>query len=133
MTDRPRLADARRLADAATEGPWEAFGQVLAHNFGPGDCKGCSGMPAPAHEPACGWEQIGQMAEPDAEFIAASRTLVPAMEQALRDVLALLSGYEQALDEDGDRVCFTEPRLRRLYSEFRRAITAHLDIEGLSR
>lgn len=52
-----------------------------------------------------------------------------AMRAALDAVLALLSGYEQALDEDGSRVQFGETELRRLYGEVRGAITAHLDIE----
>ena len=41
--------------------------------------------------------------------------------EALRPVLAILSGYERALDEDGDRVQFGETELRRLYGNLRRA------------
>ena len=78
--DRDRL---RRLADAATPGPWEAFGTVIAAITGTGGCGGCSGILSPAHEPSCYWSEIAGAGEADAEFIAASREAVPELLDAL--------------------------------------------------
>lgn len=73
----------RRLADAATDGPWEAHGTTIAAITGSGSCQGCSGLVSPAHEPSCYWSEIAAAGEADAEFIAAARTAVPALLDAL--------------------------------------------------
>ena len=78
--DRDRL---RRLADAATPGPWEAFGTVIAAITGTGGCGGRSGILSPAHESSCYWSEIAGAGEADAEFIAASREAVPELLDAL--------------------------------------------------
>lgn len=84
---RETLNRIRKQADAATEGPWEAFGTVIDAFTGPGDCPGCSGILSPAHEPACYYSEIAGAGERDAEFIAAARTTVPALLDALEAVL----------------------------------------------
>ena len=86
---RETLARIRKRADAATPGPWEAFGTVIDAYTGPGDCPGCSGILSPAHEPSCYHSEIAGAGEQDAEFIAAARTTVPALLDALEKVLAL--------------------------------------------
>lgn len=128
MTDKPRLADARRLADAATEGVWinlpQDDGVYIA---GACDHVGCHDYPMDhpnvlrivEDEAVCG------MSQEDAEFIAASRTLVPAMEQALRDVLALADKWEQGATRWADPLP-VPPEVEQV----RAAIAAHLDIEG---
>lgn len=55
--------------EAATPGPWEAYGTTVAAMTGPGDCGGCSGLPSPAHEPACYWSEIAGASEADAALI----------------------------------------------------------------
>lgn len=106
MTDpRETLARIRKQADNATEGPWEAFGTVIDAITGPGDCRGCSGILSPAHEPACYYSEIAGAGERDAEFIAASRTTVPALLDALEKVLELHSPLAGRPSWDGDIRC----------------------------
>ena len=74
MTDpREALARIRAQADAATEGPWELLGDG-EYVSGPGI------LVAP---------DDGGVTSADAEFIAAARTTVPALLDALGKVLAL--------------------------------------------
>lgn len=74
MTDpRETLARIRAQADAATEGPWELLGDG-EYVSGPGI------LVAP---------DDGGVTSADAEFIAAARTDVPALLDALEKVLAL--------------------------------------------
>ena len=74
MTDpREALARIRAQADAATEGPWELLGDG-EYVSGPGI------LVAP---------DDGGVTSADAEFIAAARTNVPALLDALEKVLAL--------------------------------------------
>ena len=74
MTDpREILARIRAQADAATEGPWELLGDG-EYVSGPGI------LVAP---------DDGGVTSADAEFIAAARTTVPALLDALEKVLAL--------------------------------------------
>ena len=74
MTDpRGTLARIRAQADAATEGPWELLGDG-EYVSGPGI------LVAP---------DDGGVTSADAEFIAAARTTVPALLDALEKVLAL--------------------------------------------
>ena len=74
MTDpRETLARIRKQADAATEGPWELLGDG-EYVSGPGI------LVAP---------DDGGVTSADAEFIAAARTTVPALLDALEKVLAL--------------------------------------------
>ena len=89
MTIDTRLAEIRARVEAATEGPWEAFGTTVGAFTGPGDCGGCSGLLSPEHEPSCYWSEIAGASEPDAEFIAASRTDLPALLAAVEAVMAL--------------------------------------------
>ncbi|MDA8440472.1 MAG: hypothetical protein M0Z51_16660 [Propionibacterium sp.] len=82
MTALPSLADARRLAQEATDGPWEWHGYGTAG--------------ATLARPNLPYHELNILkttddwppSEPDAEFMAASRDLVPAMERAIRAVLA---------------------------------------------
>ena len=127
MTDKPNLADARRVTEAATEGPWAVpgFGDPL---LGPSDV--CTeGEPGYRHI-------ICEGAGHDAEFIAASRTLVPALLAAVDAVLAECDGEidvhsrhreQSGLDPD-HRPCESASRAR-FAQRIRAAITAHLDIE----
>lgn len=89
-----RLAEALAVCDAATEGPWEAFGSTIGAMTGPGDCGGCSGILSPAHEPACYWSEIAGAGEADAEFIARARTGYPVALRALQAVLELHRPFE---------------------------------------
>ena len=74
MTDpREILARIRKQADAATEGPWELLGDG-EYVSGPGI------LVAP---------DDGGVTSADAEFIAAARTTVPALLDALEKVLEL--------------------------------------------
>ena len=74
MTDpREALARIRAQADAATEGPWELLGDG-EYVSGPGI------LVAP---------DDGGVTSADAEFIAAARTTVPALLDALEKVLEL--------------------------------------------
>ena len=74
MTDpRETLARIRAQADAATEGPWELLGDG-EYVSGPGI------LVAP---------DDGGVTSADAEFIAAARTTVPALLDALEKVLEL--------------------------------------------
>ena len=76
MTDpRETLARIRAQADAATEGPWELLGDG-EYVSGPGI------LVAP---------DDGGVTSADAEFIAAARTTVPALVDALEKVLELHS------------------------------------------
>lgn len=82
MTDpRETLARIRAQADAATAGPWEADGSahVLAAGSTPTFVARCA-------DPD--WSDAGVL---DAEFIAAARTTVPALVDALEKVLELHS------------------------------------------
>ena len=98
-----RLNEIEARANAATEGPWEAFGTVIDAITGPGDCRGCSGILSPAHEPACYYSEIAGAGEQDAEFIAHARTDVPDMAAALRAVLEIHQdgGESQGYLDDG--------------------------------
>ena len=126
MTDKPNLADVRRVTEAATGGPWAVpgFGDPL---LGPSDV--CTeGEPGYRHI-------ICEGAGHDAEFIAASRTLVPALLAAVDAVLALHQpcnvGGKQLCEyctATGDPFC-TPDGTDEWPCPTVRAITAHLDIE----
>ena len=85
MTDpiMARLDAIRDLADAATPGPWDAYGEAIMANVGPGDCRGCSGILSPAHEPSCGWTEIAGARDVDAHLIVALRAAAPLLTAAL--------------------------------------------------
>ena len=132
MTDKPNLADARRVAEAATQGPWyweppsdESYpdGDESLRSSGVKD-DGTTYNGGVSYDKVVlsgrGYDASGTTAsDEDREFIAASRTLVPAMEQALRDVLASRPNHA-AVCRCG--ACSQHKRTVR-------AITAHLDIE----
>ena len=117
MTDKPRLADARRLADAASKSPWTygvvGFQEPEAHELRDGNNMTITTL---------GYDEASYH---DVEFMTASRTLVPAMEQALRDVLALAAKWEQGATRWADPLP-VPPEVEQV----RAAIAAHLDIEG---
>ena len=73
------LARLRALADAATVGPREAFGTHITAWAGDAGCEGCSGILSPQHAPECGEREVAGADAPDAAFIAAARTAVPAL------------------------------------------------------
>lgn len=76
---------AQKRCDEATEGPWVAFGTNIGAVVSECTC-GLSRSPY-GHEPACGVEgPIADASEPDAIFIAAARTDLPAALAALRAV-----------------------------------------------
>ena len=88
MTDpREALARIRAQADAATEGPWELLGDG-EYVSGPGI------LVAP---------DDGGVTSADAEFIAAARTTVPALLDALEAVLEIHQdgGESQGYLDDG--------------------------------
>lgn len=69
-------------ADAATPGPWEAFGKAVAAPIADGRCNCAGGIPESSyvHEPHCGLEPlILDVSLADAEFIAHARQDVPAL------------------------------------------------------
>ena len=89
MTDpREALARIRAQADAATEGPWELLGDG-EYVSGPGI------LVAP---------DDGGVTSADAEFIAAARTTVPALLDALEKVLEQHSPLADG-PQDGDIGC----------------------------
>lgn len=98
-------AEWRRLADAATTGPWEAYGITVAARTDPGDCMGCSGLLSPAHLPENHIVEVAEANIPDARFIAAAREAVPALLDALDaadaelDRLHSWRGLMELLDE----------------------------------
>ena len=92
MTDpRETLARIRRRADAATEGPWEVKPyKGLAEDGDYVDSIVGSSQESIVYQLGCGCCDIGlEVAHPDAEFIAAARTDVPALLDALEKVLRL--------------------------------------------
>lgn len=139
MTDKPRLADARRLADAATEGPWywePPSGESFPMNDESLMSSGAK-VDGTTYDKTVlsgwGYDACGTDAsDEDREFIAASRQLVPALLAAVDAVLAVhvplndLGSPPCAHclgDEDGESVFVPWP------CPTVRAITAHLDIE----
>ena len=80
MTDpRETLNRIRKQADNATEGPWEADGS--AHVLTAGN--------TPTFVARCADPDDSDAGVPDAEFVAAARTTVPALLDALEAVLAV--------------------------------------------
>ena len=99
MTDlTDRLDEIKARAEAATEGPWEAEGTEITQHWT---------RPQPwatvaSNEVACmaycyGGSGRGIERETDAEFIAASRTDVPALVAALRAVLGVIGPHYAAM------------------------------------
>lgn len=89
---RPSLAEARRVAEAATEGPWfREYGDVILSTPDPQSLAEGYEDPQRARvfRRARHLPQNSPQAIADAAFAVGSRTLVPAMEQALRAVLAV--------------------------------------------
>ena len=84
---RETLVSIRARVDAATEGPWRAYGTVIDAVTGTGDCKGCSGLDWPAHEPSCYHSEVAGSLPQNAEFIAHSRTDLPALLDSLEAIL----------------------------------------------
>ena len=92
MTDpRETLARIRKQANAATEGPWEVKPyKGLAEDGDYVDSIVGSSQESIVYQLGCGCCDIGlEVAHPDAEFIAAARTDVPALLDALEKVLRL--------------------------------------------
>lgn len=91
MSARDELDQWQALADGATEGPWRTTQEGLTHPSG-WDIASPRG---PVASECCGY--TGSVSDrPDAEFIAAARTIVPAAVKALRDVLDELDEWERA-------------------------------------
>ena len=112
---RPSLAGIEQRTAEATEEPWEVNGPdedwavihsgpdsvIHAYTVHDPDCEGCT----------CGGDEAGHVAisVEDAELIAHARTDLPALTDAVRDVLALHAeaacsrGYPQAFCVDCDR------------------------------
>ena len=87
---RETLNRIRKQADNATEGPWEADGlegTVTSKT---------DGLVTDPQGPYLVVDGITMWAESDAEFIAASRTTVPALLDALEKVLELHSPRDDA-------------------------------------
>lgn len=83
-----RLDEIAERLEAATPVPWQAYGTTVAAMTGPGDCGGCSGLPSPAHEPACLWSEIAGADEPDAELIAHAPADLSSLLAVVREVAA---------------------------------------------
>ena len=94
----------------ATEGLWEAFGTAILALTGPGDCKGCSGIPSPEHEPACYYSEIAGASEEDAAHIATLHNAAPHLITALEKVLDRHQPVdEEVIDQDCvDGECYHE-------------------------
>lgn len=121
MTEKPNLADARRVTEAATEGEWINLPSLDDGVYIVGACDhvGCHDYPMdhPDVLRIKDDEVLYGLSQEDAEFIAASRTLIPALLAAVDAVLALhgpFTGENSA--EDYMRAV-------------RATVTAHLDIE----
>ena len=90
MTDpRETLNRIRKQADNATEGPWEADGS--AHVLTAGN--------TPTFVARCADPDDSDAGVPDAEFVAATRTTVPALLDAVDNVLAW---HKRIESPDGD-------------------------------
>ena len=107
-------AEWRALADAATEGPWEAHEGTVGAMTGPRDCGGCSGLVSPRHEPACFWSEVAGAAPADAAFIAAARTAVPRLLDALDTAEADLDGFANTVSQWKRRALDAEAEVARL-------------------
>lgn len=140
MTDKPNLADVRRVAEAATEGEWINLPSLDDGVYIVGACDhvGCHDYPMdhPDVLRIKEDEVLYGMSQEDATFIAASRTLIPALLAAVDAVLAECDGEidvhsrhreQSGLDPD-HRPCESASRAR-FAQRIRAAITAHLDIE----
>ena len=116
MTDpRETLARIRAQADAATEGPWEVNGPdrpwaTISHGSD-------SILHAyEQHHPYCEGCECGDprsevaLSDEDAEFIAAARTDVPALLDALEKVMALVPDCATSCRSGG---CASAPPARR--------------------
>ena len=154
MTIETRLAEIRARVEAATEGPWMVNGPgeewaaissgphavIHAYTVHDGDCPGC--------ECGDGAAEAGLTIE-DAEFIAASRTDLPALLAAVEAVREKLPSLLEAAWDDGNALGLDgwtgpergeEPdehaihrraRLRsKLVDEAYEAITAALEVKG---
>ena len=86
-----RLNEIEARANAATEGPWEVKPyKGLAEDGDYVDSIVGSSQESIVYQLGCGCCDIGlEVAHPDAEFIAAARTNVPALVDALEKVLEL--------------------------------------------
>jgi len=91
VTARDVISQALALSEAATDGPWRTW--VSASDSARDS----------AVETAWTYDSDGDtelitdyMTRPDAAFIAAARTLLPALAKALGDVLDLMDDYDQA-------------------------------------
>jgi hypothetical protein len=104
---KPRLRDVEARAEEATEGPWVQNGINGVHTP-VGSCVALS------------YRHDDTERKANAQFIAASRTDVPAMAAAIRAVLALTiwNGIE------------VHPSKRVTVGEIRAAINAHIDTTG---
>jgi len=54
---------ARQATEQGARPEYAVMGDWLVVLTGPGDCKGCSGILSPAHEPGCGIEPVMQISE----------------------------------------------------------------------
>ena len=97
MTAADRLNEIEARANAATEGPWEAYRPNPAYRI----YEICSTTPQGLDETLA--EVSGYNASDDADFIAHARTDVPALMAALRAVLDLADRWAaQSTDYDED-------------------------------
>ena len=106
MTDpRETLARIRAQADAATDGPWtvDPFTWKLGHPIPPSEWLGIEATGPVKGEVARIQPNDGEGAA-NSEFIAAARTTVPALLDALEKVLELHAPVEGS-SHDGDLRC----------------------------
>ena len=105
---KPRLRDVEARAEAATEGPWRSGKDWIM------------GAPSPSAVTLIAVTKGDGPQYPDATFIAASRTDVPALTAAIRAVLDLA--------RDADRGM---PEIRGMVhgDDIRAALSAHIDLE----
>lgn len=96
-----RLDEIAARLEAATPGPWEAYGTTVAAMTGPGDCGGCSGLPSPEHEPSCLWSEIAGADEPDAELIAHAPADLSSLLAVVREVAGLHRPVPDGLGDTG--------------------------------
>ena len=106
MSDpRETLAHIREQADAATEGPWEAdgAGEVSQHWSRPEPWETVVGTDVACMSYCYGGSAKGVERDEDAEFIAAARTNVPRLVDALEAALNIHrdGGESQGYTDDG--------------------------------
>lgn len=114
------LAEQKRLAEAATEGPWDSYRPNAAYRV----YELCSTTPQGLNDTLA--EVYGHNASDDSEFIVAARESVPRLVAALEAVVALHSREVIAIHEGYGEEAVCSPCLSHWPCPTIRAIEAAL-------